>query len=227
MHPTAIQSEILKKILRTRITQKVTCHPEENLNTLPSEIEASNRKRVQESVETAGWAPFHYARGVDGIAEPWRAHILWRKEAHDAAKYMHETLQVKTKEPLLAAACSALVLVTWLPEWVGEGEEGQSNELAEKLQARNEEHLAASAAMVQSLLLMLTAHGMGNYWSSGGRFRSSEMFEYFNIPKSERLLAAVFIEYPEDQALNSDCRETKPGAQRGNRSQNLIRVVSH
>ena len=219
------QAAIVTKVIQSRVTEKVMCDPGSKPVGVSDEIENQNRQRVFESVETAGWAPFHYNRGVDGIAEPWRAHLLWRQQAQDAARFMHESLQVKTKEPRLAAACSAMVLVTWLPEISATNELIPSSEMVEKIVARNEEHLAAASSMVQNLLLMLTAHGMGNYWSSGGRFRGEEMFEYLHIPNTERLLAAVFIEYPEELELNPDHKERKPGAQRGNRSHKWFREV--
>jgi nitroreductase len=220
------QTAILSKLIRSRITEKVMCDPGAGPEQLSDEIENLNRHRVLESIETAGWAPLHYSRGVDGIAEPWRAHILWRQRARDAAQYMQETLKVKTKEPRLASACSALVLATWLPETSAPDDVIPSSDVVQKIVSRNEEHLAASASMVQNFLLMLTAHGMGNYWSSGGRFRGSEMFDYLSIPKTERLLAAVFIEYPDEIGLNPETKERKPGAQRGNRSQKWFREVS-
>ena len=77
--------------------------------------------------------------------------------------------------------------------------------------------------MVQNLLLLLTAHGMGTYWSSGGSFKGSEMYTYLGIPETERLLAALFIEYPE---MMDDSKDRKPGSQRDNRSENWIREVS-
>lgn len=221
-HPAGI----VKDVIRSRVTEKVMCNLGEGPDAVSQELENLNRKRVLESIETAGWAPFHYHRGIDNVAEPWRAHILWREQARDAAQFMQESLGVKTKEPRLAAACSALVLVTWLPELSAPEDLMPSSSIVEKLVARNEEHLAAAAAMVQSFLLMLTAHGMGNYWSSGGRLRSSEMFEYLKIPTKERLIAAVFIEFPEDLAMNSDFKERKPGAQRNSRSNKWIREVS-
>ena len=226
MTDLSYQAGIVSQVIRSRITEKVMCDLGAGPEVVSNEIEKLNRKRVLESIETAGWAPFHYSRGVDGITEPWRAHFLWRQQARDAAQYMHETLQVKTKEPRLAAACSALVLVTWLPETSAPDDMISSSDVVQKLVARNEEHLAATASMVQNFLLMLTAHGMGNYWSSGGRFRGAEMFEYLNIPKTERLLAAVFIEYPEEIGLNPDDKERKPGAQRDSRSDKWFREVS-
>jgi len=87
----------------------------------------------------------------------------------------------------------------------------------------DEEHLAATSAMVQNLLLLLTANEMGSYWSSGGRFRSEEMFKFLGIDPGERFLAGVFIEYPE---LIDDTKERKAGAHREKRSESWIREVS-
>ncbi len=87
---------------------------------------------------------------------------------------------------------------------------------------RDEEHLAAASAMVQNLLLILTAHGMGTYWSSGGRLRKPEVFEWLGIPVAERFLAGVFIEYPE---MMGQAKERKPGSHRDKRSLAWIRHV--
>ena len=76
--------------------------------------------------------------------------------------------------------------------------------------------------MVQNLLLMLTAHGMGTYWSSGGRLRKPEMFDYLGIPSNERFLAGLFIEYPE---MMDDTKERKPGSHRDKRSGDWVREV--
>ncbi|MEM6601749.1 MAG: hypothetical protein AAF649_10225 [Verrucomicrobiota bacterium] len=66
---------------------------------------------------------------------------------------------------------------------------------------------------------------MGNYWSSGGRLRSREIFEYLNIPLHERLLAAVFVEYPPLNDADQDLVTRKPGALRNRRSDQWIRTV--
>jgi hypothetical protein len=77
--------------------------------------------------------------------------------------------------------------------------------------------------MVQNLLLMLTAEEMGNYWSSGGKFGSAEMFDYLNISNEETLLAAVFIEYPQAQSADDENKLRKPGAHRDKRSLQWIK----
>ena len=68
---------------------------------------------------------------------------------------------------------------------------------------------------IQNLLLVLTARGLGNYWSSGGFFRTRVMFEKLGIDTRERLLGAVFVDYgaPESEV------EIISGKQRDNRSE--------
>jgi hypothetical protein len=71
--------------------------------------------------------------------------------------------------------------------------------------------------MVQNLLLMLTAEEMGNYWSSGGKFGSAEIFDYLSISNEELLLAAVFIEYPQAKSEIEENKQRNPGAHRDKR----------
>ena len=211
---------LVEKIIRARRTEKVLASLE-GRSPVPMDIEATNQPLVRSAIETAGWAPFHYPSGVDGITEPWRAHILWNVEARELSRFLSEELELTSKEPQLAAACSALVLVTWIPEKAEES----LGQCEDRVVVRNEEHLAATSAMVQNFLLSLTALGMGNYWSSGGKLRGPEVFDYLGISCEERLLAAVFIEYPE--MMNSSYGETarKPGGLREKRGDGWIREI--
>ena len=213
--------ELIDKIVRTRRTEKVLASLEDRA-AVPVEIEAKNKFFVRAAIKTAGWAPFHYPRNVDGISEPWRVHVLWNAQARALSRYLSEELRLTSKEPLLAAACGALVLINWIPE----NADDSLGQCEDPVVVRNEEHLAATSAMVQNLLLALTAQGMGNYWSSGGKLRGKEAFDYLGIPEEERLLAAVFIEYPEmqDAAFGEPVR--KPGALREKRGDGWIREVS-
>ena len=215
------QSQAVQTVIQSRITEKVLCTLEDR-PPVPAEIESINRPIVQSALRNAGWAPFHYPRNVDGIAEPWRATVLWNHEARALSSHLSNTLQITSKEPQLAAACSALVIITWLPE-PAPTSLGQSDDPAV---IRNEEHLAASSAMVQNFLLELTAHGFGNYWSSGGKLRSPELFKYMGIPTEERLLAAIFIEYPEMRMQSPDTTTRKRGAHRKKRCQDWIRTCA-
>jgi hypothetical protein len=212
----ATKAEIVADVIRSRVTEKVLASNDFK-HQLSAEIEAENDQKVMAALETAGWAPFHYPRNVDGLAEPWRAYMLNRQQAEKAAAFLSDELGVKSKEPMLAKACNALVLVTWLPE--------ANPENIENISLRNNEHLAASSAMVQNLLLMLTAEDMGNYWSSGGKFGSAEMFDYLGISNDESLLAAVFIEYPQAKSETEENKQRKPGAHRDKRGLQWMKKI--
>jgi len=215
-------AEELARIIRTRKTEKVMCEVKSH-QAIPADVAARNREIVLESIKTAGWAPFHYPRNVGGLAEPWRAHILWHAEARKAAEYLRDDLSVTSKEPRLAAGCHALIIVTWLPEFHDLESQTNSKLTREEQIKRDEEHLAATSAMVQNLLLLLTAHEMGTYWSSGGKFRGEEMFKFLGIAQDERFLAGVFVEYPE---LLDQNKERKAGAHREKRSETWIREIA-
>ncbi|MEM6655727.1 MAG: nitroreductase family protein, partial [Planctomycetota bacterium] len=171
--PSLTEAEVVEAVMRRRKTEKVLGDVDAAAGA-PAEVDEEHRAAVLESIEAAGWAPFHYARNVGGIAEPWRAHVLWGKETHALAHFLRDELGATTKEPNLAAACDSLVLVTWLPEFYDPAAQEVSTIPRDKQITRDEEHLAAASAMVQNLLLMLTAHGMGTYWSSGGKLREPE-----------------------------------------------------
>ncbi|MEM6795503.1 MAG: nitroreductase family protein [Acidobacteriota bacterium] len=180
----------IENVILNRRTEKVLCDVE-SYRPVPPDIAERNRPIVMQALKTAGWAPYHHVRGVDGIPEPWRAYVLWHDDVHRAALYLEEKLRDGTKVPKLTAASSVVILVTWLPQFYGV--ESPSPEQI----CRDEEHLAAASAMVQNLLLILTERGMGTYWGSGGVFRKPVMYDYLGIPHDERLLAALHVEYRE------------------------------
>ena len=196
--------------IRDRKTLKVLGEPSEPVRF--SSDTSESQKFVHEALKTAGWAPFHYDRNLNGLAEPWRAHVVEHELCREIARDMRDwfsDMKPTNKLPAMLAACGSLALVTWLPQ--------TADEIVDKDKRRdvNEEHLAATAAMVQNFLLLLTAAGYGSYWSSGGQFRTAEMFQRLGIEPGERLLAAVFIEFPESQTTDLD---RLPGKNREKRS---------
>ena len=210
----------ISEVIQARKTQKVLCEIDDYVP-VESEVEARHRPKVLSAVTTAGWAPFHHARSTE-VVEPWRVHILWNKECIAAARHMRDVLGAKNKEVQLAAACSALLLVTWLPQFYTDKQRYESQLSIAKQREIDEEHLAATAAFIQNLLLLLTEEGFGTYWSTGFHFRQDPMFEYLGIDRAERLLAGVFIEYPEMQRLD---RFRLDGKHRNKRGDKWIRVV--
>jgi hypothetical protein len=202
----------VRTVIRRRKTSKVFASVER-----PLTIDATRKKQcdamVQQSIEDAGWAPFHFDRHVDKIAEPWRVHWLQQSACRQIANQLGQwftDLKPGNKMPSLLAACGCVVLVTWIPQTAVEGEDPQ------KLVGVNEEHLAATAAYVENLLLLLEAGGLASYWSSGGLFKSSIGFQKLGISADQRLLASVFVDYsPHDTARTV---ELAGGGQRANRS---------
>ena len=186
--------EVLQSVVKSRQTLKVLAdfgNPVE----ISKEICDTNRPRLLTAVRDAGWAPFHYARNHNSVPEPWRFYVLWHDSCRQIAGRFSDwfsDIKPGNKLPAMLNACSALVIVNWIPQ-------PNLTETKEKSKQVNEEHLAATAAAVQNLLLLLTALGMGTYWSSGGQLRTPEMFRRLGIDGDERLLAAVFVEFPETQ----------------------------
>ena len=182
-------------------------------------LAAEQQSSGLEALYLAGQAPFHYDRGADGIAELWRAYPMWHPQCRELAEVFHDWFPdagVTNKLPSMLVGCGAHVLITWLPQF-------RDREVLTAAQvAMDDEHLAAASAMVQNLLLLLTAKNMGTYWSGGGQLGSARCFEQFGISKTEKLLAAVFIEYPE---MRQETIERKPGKLRDARCKDWVRVL--
>ena len=210
--------QVLESIIRTRKTDKITCEVKDR-RPVPDERQQHGNAIVLHSLEVAGWAPFHYPSNDKNIHEPWRAYVLWDEKVSNLLRELTNEHRFKqSKLQKLTAACSALVLVTWIPEQRTEIKEENRNII-------NEENLAAAAAMVQNFLLMLTAHGMRNYWSSGGDLGKPDVFELLGIPKQERLIATVFIDYDDMKDLQP-YKTCAPGKHRDKRTTNWIQQSS-
>ncbi|MEM9365487.1 MAG: nitroreductase family protein [Planctomycetota bacterium] len=215
MTPESVR--VLRSVMHARKTEKVLVEHGQGQELTLAKLE-QYRAIIAALLIDAGMAPFHYYRGVDSIAEPWRAHAMMQPETRRLAALLRDDLGIRSKEPKLLEGCGAVILITWLPE--AELKSDTLDASSQKVRKRDEEHLAATAAMVQNLLLLLTAHGFGNYWSSGGVLGREEAFERLSIPEEERLMAAIFIAFPE---LNDQPSEKKYGSQRDKRSDQWIR----
>ncbi|MCC9602604.1 nitroreductase family protein [Stieleria sp. JC731] len=207
------------KTIKSRVTLKVLADTANPFELSEANVQ-SNNAIVLESLEVAGMAPFHYDRGVDSIAEPWRASVLWHEDCRRVAALLDQwggSESSAGKLPAMFSACGAAVLITWLPQFRNAAEAKQ-----EQVDV-DDEHLAATSAMVQNLLLLLTASGMGTYWSSGGILKLPHVNQRLGISNGEKLIALVFAEYPETMQLAA---ERKPGKHRDSRSHRWIRTVN-
>ena len=178
--------ESVDRVIRQRRTVKVFADD--------PVAEGLDRHMVEELVATAGWAPFHFpaarvhlkANALNAL-EPWRFYLLDNAACRNLRQILLEEGD-RTKIPKMLAAASAMILATWLPHPSNTG----NTELFEPTQI-NMEHIAATSAAIQNLLLAATARGIKTYWSSGGRLRKPEQMERLGIPPAEILLGSVFL----------------------------------
>lgn len=191
--------DVVLAAVRNRRTCKILADPAQPLD-IPLEIADPWNRLVRQSIAAAGLAPFHYQRNHQGVVEPWRAYFLdWSSCRQLARKFPGWfSLKPSNKIPSMLSACGSLILVTWIPQF-REGAESLQDVSNEKQIEIDDEHLAAAAAMVQNILLLLTAAGLETYWSSGGELGSATCFGRLGIDSREKLLAAVFVGYPLSQ----------------------------
>ncbi|MEQ8524224.1 nitroreductase family protein [Gracilimonas sp.] len=189
----------IEEAIQNRRTLKLRANPEDPLPVTKGE---EFKRVIEELIKLAGKAPFHYRsaethrkQNLAG-AEPWRFHVLDGNTCRKLLEIFNQDKPMKASEGIkqMLAAADALILSTWLPE--------RSRSLSRKFHpnVKNMEHIAATGAAIQSLLLAATSRGITNYWSSGGCLRKPKVLEFLGIPKQEILLGAVFLfpdEYPE------------------------------
>lgn len=162
---------------------------------------------VLEILEMGGKAPFHYIntkaseKDLKSLA-PWRFYVLNGASCRKLADYFLENEIEGGKIIQMLRAGQTLIQVTWTPE------ESVGDVLFPK--QTNIEHIAATSAAVQNMLLTATALGYENYWSSGGALREDRFKEVLGIPLEEQLLASLFL----FDSNTGNCK-TKKGGLRG------------
>lgn len=161
---------------------------------------------VLKILEMGGKAPFHYINSSTATKDlkslaPWRFYVLDGKSCRKLAAYFIDNTIAAGKIIDMLRAAQSLIQVTWTPE------KTEDDLLSEKT---NIEHIAATSASVQNMLLTATALGYENYWSSGGVLREDPFKELLEIPTDELLVASLFL----FDADTENCK-TKKGALRG------------
>lgn len=217
---TRADFETVRRIVRARKTAKVLADPASPV-CFDEATRSAYDALVREAIAEAGWAPFHYKRGADDLCEPWRATVLWEPSCRTLASNLEAWAGDDApagKLPAMFSACGAAALVTWIPQF---RETGGLD--VEKQRAVDDEHLAATAALVQNALLLLTAAGFGTYWSSGGpAVRQAGVMSRLGMSAQEELLALLFIEYPGTPAELARI----PGKNRDTRSDAWLREAT-
>jgi nitroreductase len=184
--------QIVDDVIRSRRTEKILANESFDWQPAPSELQAYDQS-VEEALEVARWAPFHYPGKHEGWKEPWRARWLQHNSClamADRLAQWNGNLAPGHKFPMLLRACGSCVIVSWSPETElqSESKRGQVND----------EHLAATAAFVQNLLIALEARNLGSYWASGNVILEGETPQRLGMEPGEKVTAVVFINYRPD-----------------------------
>jgi nitroreductase len=138
---------------------------------------ASFAAALQESLEVAGMAPFHFARSEE-IPEPWRLRAFVGAGLERVRGELDAAGVLYAKLPAIFGGAGALVQATWLPEARPE---------------RDCEHLAAASAAVQNLLLAMHARGFASYWCSAPVLGKADAARILGVDPAEAYLGSLFF----------------------------------
>lgn len=207
----SVNSHPIDEIIRSRKTCKMLSE-----DPMQSRLD---RDLVHEIIELAGWAPFHLAASAihrqrlsESSLVPWRYYVLPKRTCLNLRQWLLDQGD-RSKVPEMLAAADTLIQVTWCPDL--DQTEGKIDAEYQFLPTvSNMEHIAATAASVQNLLLAATARNIENYWSSGGPLRTPEVAAMLGIAAEEILLGAVFL-FP-DPEVHSETT-VRPGKMREKR----------
>ncbi|MEM7378631.1 MAG: hypothetical protein AAF460_14160 [Pseudomonadota bacterium] len=206
----------LHESIARRHTQKVLRDPSIRTPLTPAQQQQLD-SALEAMLAAAQHAPYHKAahaplhcQGALTSRVPWRVYLIaqptcWQLIDLIAARATAEPASTwaraqGSKIPSLLAAAAAVVQVNWCPT--------PDDDAAVSLNTANCEHIAASAAAVQNMLLTATDAGVANYWSTGGILREPTLQAALGMEPDGQPLASVFLSFP----LEGDT--VKPGAMR-------------
>ena len=208
--------------IHARCTCKVLADPN---RALPCP-DGSERRLMARMIAAGSCAPHHYPcheshqRGVQDAPVPWRFHALPGsvcRQLRTRVGRLDGPVEITLR---LLGAANGLIMVTWLPD-PAEAEDADNPDGAGNRNAggpglfdatrRNMEHIAATAAAVQNMLLVATEAGVPTFWSSGGPILlGSKAWSWLAIPEDQVLLGAVYL-FPRETGPAT----VKPGARAG------------
>jgi nitroreductase len=197
--------------IRTRKTTKVLAGDAWE----PSLTEHEQKELCDHLLTLAAEAPYHYKSaerykiGEQTSSLPFRCYTLDGATCNALATKLEALDPPPGKILNMLWAAELLVLTTWLPDVFGaQPEERIMEPLPFVGNLRNMEHIAATSAAIQNMLLGATSEGYPNYWSSGGVLRQETARNMLHISMEEVMLGAVFI-FPKDAVERAE--EIKPG----------------
>jgi len=203
-----------EEAIQKRKTVKLRADP---FHPLPLVKNSDYKSTVEELLQLAGKAPFHYesrqnrrSEDLPGT-EPWRFHVLDCKNCRLLLKSLNLEIPLKAPEGIrqMLAAADSLIITTWLPE------PSRKNTRTFYPNLKNMEHIAAAGAAVQNLLLAATSRDINAYWSSGGVLRKPKTLSFLGIPNHEILIGAIFLfpdEFPESVETKTGKNVDKRGS---------------
>jgi len=199
--------------IKNRTTAKLRGNPDQPLPITKGE---EHERIVNELLELAGKAPFHHQSPLQNRkgdlmgTEPWRFYVLNTESCRQLLEGFKQGNPINCADGMVQMLASAdtLILAYWIPEL----EELANHNYYPNV--KNMEHIAATSAAIQTLLLAATSKGINNYWSSGGCIRKPEVQEYLEVPEEEILLGAIFL-FPDDYPATVDVVKGKNQAVRG------------
>ena len=168
-------------------------------------LKASEQKElISDLLELAACAPYHYKSAAkyhtSGLESPlpFRAYTMTSGTCRKLARQLQSMDAPPGKIVNMLWAAEALLMMTWLPDVFGDQpQEREMEPLPFTGNLRNMEHIAASSAAIQNILIGATQKGFPNYWSSGGVLRQKAARQLLGVPLEEMLLGCLFI-FPED-----------------------------
>lgn len=195
----------IDEVIKNRKTQKVMA-PKSWKPHLKTE---ESGKLIDELLDLAAYAPYHFAcdqyhstKGEMNSCLPYRFYVLDCKNCRKVSDFIEKQNVPAGKVKNMLDAADVLFMVTWLPDLPKSGiphqETGHEPNSFEGTM-KNMEHIAATSAAIQNVLLGATARNIPSYWSSGGQLRNETLRTFLNIPLDEILMGAVFL-FPPDIA---------------------------
>ncbi len=181
----------------------------------PSLTQDEQEKLSEHLLNLAAKAPYHYKSaerykiGMQSSSLPFRCYTLDGATCNALASKLEALDPPPGKILNMLWAAELLIITTWLPDIFGTPPEQRIMEpLPFVGNLRNMEHIAATSAAIQNMLLGATAEEYPNYWSSGGVLRQDAARKILQISMEEIMLGAVFI-FPKDALEKAS--QTMPG----------------